>query len=86
MALLKDDALLTSTSAFTPLIIIPPIAAMPWIIVSAGIALLLLIFSLDVTSPGVVILNLLGKSASNVKYILRSSLFLRLVIMSISQK
>ena len=67
-----------------PLIIIPPIAAMPWIIANAGIALLLLTFSLDVASPGVVILNLLGKSASSVKFILCSSLFLRVVIMSIS--
>ena len=70
----------------TPLVIIPPIAAMPWIIANAGIALLLLIFSLDVAGPCVVILNLLGKSASNVKFILHSSLFLNIVIMSISQK
>ena len=39
-----------STIAFTPLIIIPPIAATPWIIASAGIALLPLIFSPDVTT------------------------------------
>ena len=86
VALLKDDALLASTSAFTPLIIIPPIAATPLIIANAGIALLLLIFSLDVTGPCIVVLNLLGKSASNVKFILHSSLFLNVVIMSISQK
>ena len=86
IALLKDDALLASTNAFTPLIIIPPIAAMPWIIANVGIALLLHIFSPDVTSPCVVILNLLGKSAGNVKFILHSSLFLNVVIMSISQK
>ena len=77
IALLKDDALLASTNAFTPLIIIPPIAATPWIIANAGIAHLLLIFSLDVTSPCIVILNLLGKSAGNVKSILHSSLFLK---------
>ena len=46
IALLKDDALLASTSAFTPLITIPPIAAMPWVIANAGTALLLHIFSL----------------------------------------
>ena len=84
--MLKDDALLASTSAFTPLIIIQPITAMPWIIANAGIALLLHIFSLDVAGPCIVILNLLGKSASNVKLILHSSLFLKLVIISISQK
>ena len=38
-------------------IIIPPIAAMPWIIANAGIALLLLIFSPDVTSLCIVVLN-----------------------------
>ena len=71
---------------FTPLIITPPIAAVPWIIANAGIALLLLIFSPDVADPCVFILNLLGKSAGNVKFILHSSLFLNVVIMSISQK
>ena len=39
MALLNDDALLASTNAFIPFIIIPPMAAMPWIIAKAGIAL-----------------------------------------------
>ena len=57
---------MVSTNAFTPLIIIPPIAAMPWIIANAGIPLLPLIFSPDVAGPCVVILNLLGKSAGNV--------------------
>ena len=42
MALLKDDALLASTSVFIPFIIIPPMAATPWIIAKVGIALLFL--------------------------------------------
>ena len=58
----------------------------PWIIANAGIALLLRIFSLDVASPCVVILNLLGKSAGNVKLILHSSLLFNIVTISISQK
>ena len=48
MALLKDDALLASTSVFIPFIIIPPMAATPWIIAKVGIALLFLIPSPDV--------------------------------------
>ena len=43
MAILNNDALLASTNAFIPFIIIPPMAAMPWIIAKAGIALLFLI-------------------------------------------
>ena len=43
MALLNDDALLASTNAFIPFIIIPPMAAMPWTMAKAGIALLFLI-------------------------------------------
>ena len=61
-------------------------AAMPWIIANAGIALLLCMFSLDVAGPYIVILILLGKSASNVKLILCSSLLFKVVIISISQK
>ena len=65
MALLKDDALLASTNAFTPLIIIPPIAAMPWIIANAGVALLPLIISPDIAGPCVVIfLNIVIMSIS----------------------
>ena len=63
MALLNDDALLASTSAFIPFIIIPPMAAMPWIIAKAGIALLFLIPSPDVASPCFVVISLFGKSA-----------------------
>ena len=37
MALLNDDALLASTYVFIPFIIIPPMAAMPWIIANAGV-------------------------------------------------
>ena len=37
MALLNDHALLVSTNAFIPFIIIPPMAAMPWIIANVGI-------------------------------------------------
>ena len=48
MALLNDDALLASTNAFIPFIIIPPMAAMPWIIAKVGIALLFLTPSPDV--------------------------------------
>ena len=66
MALLNDDALLASTNAFIPFIIIPPIAAMPWIITKAGIALLFLVLSPDVTSPCSVVFNLFGKSAGKV--------------------
>ena len=79
-SIVKDDPLLASTSAFTPLIIILPIAAMPWIIANAGIALLLHIFPLDVAGPYVIILNFLGKSAGNVKFILHSSLLFNVVI------
>ena len=66
MALLNDDALLASTNAFIPFIIIPPMAAMPWIIARAGIALLFLIPSPDVAGPCSVIFNLFGKSAGEV--------------------
>ena len=51
---------------FIPFIIIPPTAAMPWIIAKAGIALLFLIPSPDVTSPCSVIFNLFCKSAGKV--------------------
>ena len=51
MALLKDDALLASTHAFIPFIIIPPMVATPWIIAKVGIALFFLIPSPDVTGP-----------------------------------
>ena len=66
MALLKDHALLASTNAFIPFIIIPPIAAMPWTIAKAGIALLFLIPSPDVAGPCFIILSLFGKSAGKV--------------------
>ena len=66
MALLNDDALLESTNAFIPFIIIAPMAATPWIIARAGIALLFLIPSPDVTSPCLMIFNLFGKSACKV--------------------
>ena len=66
IALLKDDAVLASTSVFIPLVITLPMAATPWIIAKAGIALLPLIFSPDVINPCLVILSLLGKSAGNV--------------------
>ena len=39
IAFLNDDALLASTNAFIPFIIIPPIAATPWIIARVGIVL-----------------------------------------------
>ena len=66
MALLKDDAVLASTNAFIPFIIIPPMAATPWIIAKVGIALLFLIPSPDVAGPCFVIFNLFGKSAGRV--------------------
>ena len=66
MVLLNDDALLASTSAFIPFIIIPPIAATPWIIANVGIALLFVAFSPDVTGPCSVMFNLFGKSAGRV--------------------
>ena len=40
IALLNDDTLLSSTNAFIPFIIIPHMAATPWIIAKVGIALL----------------------------------------------
>ena len=61
MALLNDDALLASTNTFIPFIIIPPMASMPWIIAKAGIALLFLIPSPDVTSPCSMILIYLAR-------------------------
>ena len=66
MALLNDDALLASASAFIPFKIIPPMAATPWIIAKAGIALLFLIPSPDVTSPCSMVFSLFGKSAGKV--------------------
>ena len=51
IVLLNDDALLASTNAFIPFIIIPPIAATPWIITNTGIALLFLVLSPDVSDP-----------------------------------
>ena len=66
MALLNDDALLASTNAFIPFIIIPPMAAMPWIIAKVGIALLFLIPSAEVASPCFVVLSLFAKSAGKV--------------------
>ena len=66
MALLNDDALLASTNAFIPFIIIPPMAAVPWTIAKAGIALLFLIPSPDVASPCFIIFSLFGKSAGKV--------------------
>ena len=66
MALLNDDALLASTNAVIPFIIIPPMAAMPWIIAKVGIAVLFLIPSPDVASPCFIIFSLFGKSASRV--------------------
>ena len=66
MALLKDDALLASTSVFIPFIIIPPMAATPWIIAKVGIALLFLIPSPDVASPCFVVFSLFDKSAGKV--------------------
>ena len=66
MALLNDDALLASTKEFMPFIIIPSMAAMPWIIAKVGIALLFLIPSPDVTDPCFVVFSLFGKSARKV--------------------
>ena len=66
MALLNDDALLALTNAFIPFIIIPPIVATPWIIAKAGIALLFLIPSPDVTGPCSIVFILFGKSAGRV--------------------
>ena len=66
MALLNDDALLASTNVFIPFIIIPPMAATPWIIAKVGIALLFLIPSPDVAGPCFVVFSLFGKSASKV--------------------
>ena len=66
MVILKDDALLASTSVFIPFIIIPPMAATPWIIAKAGIALLFLIPSPDVASPCFMVFSLSGKSAGKV--------------------
>ena len=86
IALLNDDALLASTHAFIPFIIIPPIAAMPWIIAKVGIALLFLVLSPDVTGPYSVVFNLFGKSAGKVKLILHSNLFCSLMMVSISWK
>ena len=63
MALLNDDALLVSTNAFIPFIIIPPMATMPWIIAKVGLALLFLIPSPDVAGPCSVIFYFFGKSA-----------------------
>ena len=65
IALLNDDALLASTNAFIPFII-PPIAAMPWIIANASIALLFLVLPPDVTRPCSMVFNLFGKSAGKV--------------------
>ena len=61
--MLSNDA---STNTFIPFIIIPPMAAMPWIIAKVGIALLFLIPSPDVVSPCFMIFNLFGKSAGKV--------------------
>ena len=58
--------LIASTNAFIPFIIIPPIAATPWIIAKVGIALLFLIPSPDVTGPCYIVFILFGKSASRV--------------------
>ena len=66
IALLNNDALLASTNAFIPFIIIPLIAATPWIIANMGIALLFLVLSPDVTSPCSVVFNLFGKSAGKI--------------------
>ena len=66
MALLKDDALLASTNVFISFIIIPSMAAMPWIIAKVGIALLFLVPSPDVTSPCFVVFSLFSKSAGKV--------------------
>ena len=86
MVLLNDDALLASTNVFIPFIIIPPMAAMPWIIANVGIAHLFFFPSPDVTGPCPMIFNLFGKSASKVWLILRSNLFCNLITMSISWK
>ena len=64
--LLNDDALLALTNAFIPFIIIPTIAATPWIIARAGIALLFLIPSPDVAGPCCIVFILFGKSAGKV--------------------
>ena len=66
MALLKDDALLASTSVFIPFIIIPPMVAISWIMAKAGIALLFLIPSPDVTSPCFLVFSLFGKTTGKV--------------------
>ena len=66
MALLNDDALLASTNVFIPFIIIPPMAATPWIIAKVGIALLFLIPSPDVAGRCFVVSSLFGKSAGKV--------------------
>ena len=66
IALLNDDALLVLTSAFIPFIIIPPMAATPWIMAKAGIALLLLIPSPDVA--GLALLYLLYLARVPVEY------------------
>ena len=66
MALLNDDALLASTNAFIPFIVIPSMAATHWIIVKAGIALLFLIPSPDVAGPYFLVFSLFGKSTGKV--------------------
>ena len=66
IVLSNDDVLLASTNVFIPFMIIPPIAAMPWIIANMGIALLFLVLSPDVTGPCSVVFNLFGKSAGKV--------------------
>ena len=86
MALLNDDALLASTSAFIPFIIIPPMAATPWIIAHVGIVLLFLLPSPDVAGPCFVIFSLCGKSAGKVWLNLHSNLFHNLIMVSIFLK
>ena len=73
-----------STSAFIPPPIIPPMAATPWIIAKAGIALLFLIPSPDVAGPCFVVFSLFGKNAGKVWLILHSNLFHNLIMVSIS--
>ena len=93
IALLNDFALFASTSAFIPLIRVPPIAAPACNITSTGIAL----FSLEpkcncplmpvvVTGPFEVGIILLDKRASRVSLIFFSSHLLVCLIMSISSK